>query len=228
MKKINIAIDGHSSCGKSTLAKALASKLHYLYIDSGAMYRAVTLYFLNKGTDINNAEQVKEHLDQIAISFQNVNGENRTLLNGADVSDEIRSMAINNFVSPVAALSSVRRKLVHQQQIIGSKKGVVMDGRDIGTVVFPDAELKIFLTANIETRSQRRFDELKRKGNAVSLEEIKQNLAERDKIDSNRSDSPLKQASDALLLDNSDLTPDKQSLIVYEFAKQKEHISRQK
>ena len=221
MKKINIAIDGHSSCGKSTLAKALASKLHYLYIDSGAMYRAVTLYFLNKGTDINNAEQVKEHLDQIAISFQNVNGENRTLLNGADVSDEIRSMAINNFVSPVAALSSVRRKLVHQQQIIGSKKGVVMDGRDIGTVVFPDAELKIFLTANIETRSQRRFDELKRKGNAVSLEEIKQNLAERDKIDSNRSDSPLKQASDALLLDNSDLTPDKQSLIVYEFAKQK-------
>ena len=221
MKKINIAIDGHSSCGKSTLAKALASKLHYLYIDSGAMYRAVTLYFLNKGTDINNAEQVKEHLDQIAISFQNVNGENRTLLNGADVSDEIRSMAINNFVSTVAALSSVRRKLVHQQQIIGSKKGVVMDGRDIGTVVFPDAELKIFLTANIETRSQRRFDELKRKGNAVSLEEIKQNLAERDKIDSNRSDSPLKQASDALLLDNSDLTPDKQSLIVYEFAKQK-------
>ncbi len=221
MKKINIAIDGHSSCGKSTLAKALASKLHYLYIDSGAMYRAVTLYFLNKGTDINNAEQVKEHLDQITISFQNVNGENRTLLNDADVSDEIRSMAINNFVSPVAALSIVRRKLVHQQQIIGSKKGVVMDGRDIGTVVFPNAELKIFLTANIETRAQRRFDELKRKGNAVSLEEIKQNLAERDKIDSNRSDSPLKQALDAILLDNSNLTPDKQSLIVYEFAKQK-------
>ena len=221
MKKINIAIDGHSSCGKSTLAKALAAKLHYLYIDSGAMYRAVTLYFLNKGTDINNAEQVKEHLDQIAISFKNVNGENRTLLNDADVSDEIRSMAINNFVSPVAALSSVRRKLVHQQQIIGSKKGIVMDGRDIGTVVFPEAELKIFLTANIETRAQRRFDELRRKGNSVSLDEIKQNLAERDKIDSNRSDSPLKQASDAILLDNSNLTPDKQNLIAYEFAKQK-------
>ncbi len=219
MKKINIAIDGHSSCGKSTLAKALAAKLHYLYIDSGAMYRAVTLYFLNKGTDINNAEAVKAHLEEITISFKNLNGENRTLLNDADVSEEIRSMAINNFVSPVAAISSVRKKLVHQQQIIGSKKGVVMDGRDIGTVVFPDAELKIFLTANIETRAQRRFDELRRKGNAVSLEEIKQNLSERDRIDSNRIDSPLKQANDAILLDNSNLTPIEQCLFVYNLTK---------
>jgi len=219
MKKINIAIDGHSSCGKSTLAKALAAKLHYLYIDSGAMYRAVTLYFLNKGTDINNAEAVKAHLEEITISFKNHNGENRTLLNDADVSEEIRSMAINNFVSPVAAISSVRKKLVHQQQIIGSKKGVVMDGRDIGTVVFPDAEIKIFLTANIETRAQRRFDELRRKGNAVSLEEIKYNLAERDRIDSNRLDSPLKQAQDAILLDNSNLTPIEQCLFVYNLTK---------
>lgn len=219
MKKINIAIDGHSSCGKSTLAKALAAKLHYLYIDSGAMYRAVTLYFLNKGTDINNAEVVKAHLEEITISFKNHNGENRTLLNDADVSEEIRSMAINNFVSPVAAISSVRKKLVHQQQIIGSKKGVVMDGRDIGTVVFPDAEIKIFLTANIETRAQRRFDELRRKGNAVSLEEIKHNLAERDRIDSNRLDSPLKQAQDAILLDNSNLTPIEQCLFVYNLTK---------
>jgi len=219
MKKINIAIDGHSSCGKSTLAKALAAKLHYLYIDSGAMYRAVTLYFLNKGTDINNAEAVKAHLEEITISFKNHNGENRTLLNDADVSEEIRSMAINNFVSPVAAISSVRKKLVHQQQIIGSKKGVVMDGRDIGTVVFPDAEIKIFLTANIETRAQRRFDELRRKGNAVSLEEIKHNLAERDRIDSNRLDSPLKQAQDAILLDNSNLTPIEQCLFVYNLTK---------
>jgi len=219
MKKINIAIDGHSSCGKSTLAKALAAKLHYLYIDSGAMYRAVTLYFLNKGTDINNAEVVKAHLEEITISFKNHNGENRTLLNDADVSEEIRSMAINNFVSPVAAISSVRKKLVHQQQIIGSKKGVVMDGRDIGTVVFPDAEIKIFLTANIETRAQRRFDELRRKGNAVSLEEIKYNLAERDRIDSNRLDSPLKQAQDAILLDNSNLTPIEQCLFVYNLTK---------
>ena len=219
MKKINIAIDGHSSCGKSTLAKALAAKLHYLYIDSGAMYRAVTLYFLNKGTDINNAEAVKAHLEEITISFKNLNGENRTLLNDADVSEEIRSMAINNFVSPVAAISSVRKKLVHQQQIIGSKKGVVMDGRDIGTVVFPNAEIKIFLTANIETRAQRRFDELRRKGNTVSLEEIKNNLSERDRIDSNRLDSPLKQADDAILLDNSNLTPIEQCFFVYNLTK---------
>lgn len=219
MKKINIAIDGHSSCGKSTLAKALAAKLHYLYIDSGAMYRAVTLYFLNKGTDINNAEAVKAHLEEITISFKNLNGENRTLLNDADVSEEIRSMAINNFVSPVAAISSVRKKLVHQQQIIGSKKGVVMDGRDIGTVVFPNAEIKIFLTANIETRAQRRFDELRRKGNTVSLEEIKNNLSERDRIDSNRLDSPLKQADDAILLDNSNLTPVEQCFFVYNLTK---------
>ena len=219
MSKITVAIDGYSSCGKSTLAKALAQKLHYNYIDTGAMYRAVTLYFLNKGTDINNAEAVKAHLEEITISFKNHNGENRTLLNDADVSEEIRSMAINNFVSPVAAISSVRKKLVHQQQIIGSKKGVVMDGRDIGTVVFPDAEIKIFLTANIETRAQRRFDELRRKGNAVSLEEIKYNLAERDRIDSNRLDSPLKQAQDAILLDNSNLTPIEQCLFVYNLTK---------
>jgi CMP/dCMP kinase len=211
MKKIIIAIDGFSSCGKSTLAKALAKKLHYAYVDTGAMYRAVTLYFLDNDVDINDRESVKKALTQIELHFERTPTGNHIFLNGKDIEDEIRTMRVAEMVSPVATISVVRRAMVQQQQLMGRRKGIVMDGRDIGTVVFPDAELKIFLTADTQIRTQRRYDEMLAKGELnVSFEEVKNNLTERDLIDSNRADSPLRQAEDAILLDNSYLTPEEQ------------------
>ena len=215
MKKITIAIDGYSSCGKSTMAKDLAREIGYIYIDSGAMYRAVTLYclenniFTEEGIDV---ERLKKDMPSIRINFI-LNPETQrpmTCLNGVIVEDRIRSMEVSTRVSPIAALGFVREALVKQQQEMGKAKGIVMDGRDIGTVVFPNAELKIFVTASAEIRAQRRYDELKAKGQEASFEEILANVKERDHIDMNREVSPLRQAEDAILLDNSDLTIDEQ------------------
>jgi CMP/dCMP kinase len=210
MKKIIIAIDGYSSCGKSTLAKALAKELHYAYVDTGAMYRSVTAFFLDNNVDINNRNAVLDALEHIEIHFERTKTGNHAFLNGKDIEEEIRTMRISEMVSPVSTLSEVRRFLVAQQQKMGNRKGVVMDGRDIGTVVFPNAELKVFLTADKNIRTQRRFDELSKKGQIVDFEAIKRNLVERDLIDSNRADSPLRQAEDAILIDNSHLTPAEQ------------------
>ena len=212
MKKIVIAIDGHSSCGKSTMAKDLASKIGYTYIDTGAMYRAVTLYALRHGffaaDGTLDTEALRASMDDIVISFR-FNEQTRrpdTYLNGECVEGEIRGMAVSSFVSPIATVGFVREAMVAQQQRMGTEKGIVMDGRDIGTVVFPDAELKVFVTASAEVRAQRRYDELKAKGDEASFEEILANVKERDRIDSSREISPLKQADDALLLDNSHMT----------------------
>ena len=215
MKKITIAIDGFSSCGKSTMAKDLAREIGYIYIDSGAMYRAVTLYclendfFTNDGID---TAQLKAAMPNIRISFQ-LNPKTQrpmTFLNGVNVEDRIRTMEVSTRVSPVAALPFVREALVKLQQEMGKEKGIVMDGRDIGTAVFPDAELKIFVTASAEIRAQRRYDELKAKGQDASFEEILTNVKERDYIDQNREVSPLRKADDAILLDNSNLTIEEQ------------------
>lgn len=221
LKKINIAIDGHSSCGKSTLAKAMADKLNYLYVDSGAMYRAVTLYFLENDIDLNKEEGVQSALEQIEIRFARETSGISTLLNGENVEAEIRKMRVSAKVSPVAAVSSVRRAMVRQQQQMGAEKGVVMDGRDIGTIVFPQAELKIFLTAEVEERARRRYAELRAKGVEVSLEDVAANLQERDHIDSTRSDSPLKKADDAVVIDNTHLTPQQQLQIALDLAQQR-------
>ncbi len=210
MKRIIIAIDGYSSCGKSTLAKALAKSLHYAYVDTGAMYRAVTLYFLENNIDINHPNDVKDALQHIEIHFERKKTGNHTYLNGVDVENEIRTMRISEMVSPVSTISEVRRFLVAQQKKMGQRKGIVMDGRDIGTVVFPEAELKIFLTAESDIRTKRRYDELMAKGQPTDFEAVKRNLMERDMIDSNRADSPLRQADDAILIDNSELTPTEQ------------------
>ena len=215
MKKITIAIDGYSSCGKSTMAKDLAREVGYIYIDSGAMYRAVTLYCLENGLftpDGIDTEKLEAMMPDIRISFQ-LNPETQrpmTYLNGENVEDRIRTMEVSSHVSPVAAIPFVREALVKQQQEMGKAKGIVMDGRDIGTVVFPDAELKIFVVASAEIRAQRRYDELKAKGQEASYEEILANVKERDYIDQNREVSPLRQAEDALLLDNSNLTIEEQ------------------
>lgn len=210
MKKINIAIDGYSSCGKSTLAKGLAKALGYTYIDSGAMYRAVALYALRHGwmneTSIDE-EALKKHLHEIHISFEpNSQGGQDIYLNGENIEKEIRSLEVANAASRVSTLKFVREELVRRQQQMGKDKGVVMDGRDIGTVVFPDAELKIFLTASPEIRAQRRFDEMKSKGENPSYEEVLSNVRERDYRDTNRSESPLRKADDAIELDNSNLS----------------------
>ena len=211
MKKITIAIDGYSSCGKSTMAKDLAREIGYIYIDSGAMYRAVTLYSLRNGFFTEqgiNTEALKAAMPHIHISFQ-LNPETQrpmTFLNDENVEEEIRTMEVSSHVSPIATLGFVREALVKQQQEMGKAKGIVMDGRDIGTVVFPDAELKIFVTASAEIRAQRRYDELKAKGQEASFEEILENVKQRDHIDQTREVSPLKKADDALLLDNSHLT----------------------
>lgn len=215
MKKITIAIDGYSSCGKSTMAKDLAREVGYIYIDSGAMYRAVTLYCLENGlfTEAGiDAERLEKEMPNLSISFE-LNPETQrpmTFLNGRNVENQIRTMEVSSHVSPVAALPFVREALVKLQQQMGEAKGIVMDGRDIGTVVFPNAELKIFVVASAEIRAQRRYDELKAKGQEASFEEILQNVKERDYIDQNRAVSPLKQADDALLLDNSNLTIEEQ------------------
>lgn len=221
MEKLIIAIDGHSSCGKSTLAKALASSLGYVYLDSGAMYRATTLYFLDNQIDFDNPEQISEALKNIDIQFSRKNNQNRTLLNGKDVEEEIRSMRVSGKVSPVAAISAVRRAMVHFQRQAGSNKGIVMDGRDIGSVVFPDAELKIFLTAELETRVNRRYLELLDKQSGLKIEEVRTNLEERDHIDSTRADSPLVKASDAILIDNTNLSRAEQLAMTMALAKER-------
>ncbi len=221
MKKIIIAIDGFSSCGKSTLAKALAKALNYGFVDSGAMYRAVTLYLIENGISVHDLSAVQQALSSIQIRFQAGPSGNRTYLNGRDVEDPIRSMEVSELVSPVAAITIVRRAMVQQQQEMGKEKGIVMDGRDIGTVVFPDAELKIFVTADPEVRAQRRFLELQQKGQAVPLAEVKKNLEERDHIDSTRADSPLRQAEDALVLDNTKLNQEEQLQVALDWAKER-------
>ena len=215
MKKITIAIDGYSSCGKSTMAKDLAREVGYIYIDSGAMYRAVTLYCLENQLFTENGidtDKLEAAMPGIGISFQlnPETGRPMTLLNGVNVEDRIRTMEVSNHVSPVAALPFVRKALVKLQQDMGKEKGIVMDGRDIGTTVFPDAELKIFVTASAEVRAQRRYDELKAKGQEASFDEILANVKERDYIDQNREVSPLRKADDAILLDNSHLTIEEQ------------------
>lgn len=210
MKRIIIAIDGFSSCGKSTLAKALAKALHFAYVDTGAMYRAVTLFFLENNVDMNTRATVLAALDSIEIHFERKSSGNHVFLNGKDVENEIRTMRISEMVSPVSTISEVRRFLVAQQKKMGNRKALVMDGRDIGTVVFPEAELKVFLTAAPDIRAQRRFDELAAKGQLTDFDSVKRNLMERDMIDSNRADSPLRQADDAILIDNSYLSPSEQ------------------
>jgi len=210
MKKITIAIDGHSSCGKSTMAKDLAREVGYVYVDTGAMYRAVTLYalrhqlFTPDGAVIESALQ--EAMPQIEIGQQLVEGKTTTFLNGENVELEIRNLEVSNHVSPVAALPFVRTALVAQQQKMGREGGIVMDGRDIGTTVFPNAELKVFVTASAEVRAKRRYDELQQKGMPADYDDILKNVQERDYIDSHREVSPLRQADDALLLDNSNMT----------------------
>ena len=219
--KIIIAIDGYSACGKSTLAKDLSKKLGYAYIDTGAMYRAVTLYFLRNEINIESEAAVSSALSKINIDFINVNGKNRTILNGEDIEEEIRKMYVSQYVSPVAAISAVRRLMVAQRQKMGEKKGVILDGRDIGTVVFPNAVLKLFLTASPEIRTQRRYDELTQKGQVTDFEVIKSNLLERDRIDSNRADSPLKQAVDAVVIDNTNLSIKEQLRMVQVLVKER-------
>lgn len=214
-KRIVIAIDGHSSCGKSTVAKELARKLGYIYIDSGAMYRVVTLYALRNGlirNQVPDVEKLVAGLENIRITFKwdEETGRNTTFLNDENVEEEIRQLAVSENVSPISTIAGVRTEMVKQQRENGKNKGIVMDGRDIGTVVFPDAELKIFMTASPEIRAQRRFDELKSKGLIVDFENILKNVKERDLIDSTREVSPLRKAEDALVLDNSYLTREQQ------------------
>ena len=212
MKKITIAIDGHSSCGKSTMAKDLAREVGYVYVDTGAMYRSVTLYALrhdlfHEDGSVKTNELEKEMANiQISFKFNAEAGRPDTYLNGECVEKEIRSLEVSNHVSPIAAVPFVRTAMVAQQQQMGKDKGVVMDGRDIGTTVFPDAELKVFVTASAEVRAQRRYDELKAKGMPADFDDILKNVQERDYIDSHREVSPLKQAPDAILLDNSQMT----------------------
>jgi cytidylate kinase len=208
--KIIIAVDGYSSCGKSTLAKGMARALHYAYLDSGAMYRAVTLYFLERNIDYTDADAVAAALQQIEIHFERIDGQNHTFLNGQDVERAIREMRVSEHVSPVSAISSVRRAMVGQQKAMGRRRGIVADGRDIGTVVFPDAELKIFLTADVDVRTSRRHLELAARGIDAEWTEIRQNLRERDRIDSTRADSPLRQADDAVVIDNTLLSEEEQ------------------
>jgi len=214
-KKITIAIDGHSSCGKSTLAKDLAAKLDYVYIDSGAMYRAVALKCLQTKIDLNNSKEVQDLLSQLDIKILYEQKKFRILLDGIDITQRIIQIDVSSLVSEVAAISIVRKKLVEIQQQMGKNKAVVMDGRDIGTVVFPNAELKLFVTAQLDIRTQRRYLELKTKGMLTPYDEVKQNLAHRDHIDSTRKDSPLIQAKDAILIDNSYMSPSEQIFLAY-------------
>ncbi len=214
-KKITIAIDGFSSTGKSTIAKQLATHLGYIYVDTGAMYRAVALFAMKEGIIDENhfeVEKLIQNLDKITISFKhNPNlGYSETYLNGENVEKQIRSIEVSQFVSKVAEISEVRAKLVQQQQEMGKNKGIVMDGRDIGTVVFPDAELKLFVTADPKVRAQRRYEELFSKGSQVTFEEVLKNVTERDYIDTHREDSPLRKAADAIEIDNSILTKEEQ------------------
>lgn len=210
-KKIIIAIDGYSSCGKSTLAKSLARELGYIYIDSGAMYRVVTLVALKNKWITNripDKDKIIAGLKDISISFKFIpeTEKNTTFLNGKNVEEQIRTLNVSENVSPVSAIREVREEMVKIQRKLGENRGIVMDGRDIGTVVFPEAELKIFMTASPEIRAKRRFDELSRKGLMVTMEEVRSNIEERDRIDQSREVSPLRQAEDAIVLDNTDYT----------------------
>lgn len=216
-RPFTVAIDGYSSCGKSTLAKQLAKKLHFVFIDSGAMYRAVTLYFLSHAINPEDAAQVKAALDRIEIKFQNINGTNVTFLNGENVEEEIRSLKVSNMVSEVAAISAVRQRMVALQRQMVSQKGLIMDGRDIGTVVFPDADIKFFVTADPIVRAQRRFNEMLSKNQHANLEDVISNLEHRDKIDSERQDSPLRIAPDAIVVDNTHLNMDEQFNLVLNY-----------
>jgi cytidylate kinase len=212
MKKITIAIDGHSSCGKSTMAKELARKLGYIYVDTGAMYRTVTLYAMRNNLFDSEGEvltdELQKHMNDIKVSFciNKETGKPDACLNDECVENIIRSIEVSNHVSKIAAIPFVRKAMVDQQRRMGAEKGIVMDGRDIGTTVFPDAELKIFVTASAKVRAQRRYDELKQKGMPADFDEILRNVEERDYIDSHREVSPLRQAEDAILLDNSYMT----------------------
>lgn len=221
--KINIAIDGYSSTGKSTIAKELARALGYTYIDTGAMYRGVTLFLLEKGLwdeGKNDLQSVKKALEEINLDFRRTADGQHLFLNGRDVESEIRGMWVSNFVSPVSAVPEVRAFLVARQQAMAKAKGVVMDGRDVGTTVLPDAELKIFMTSRPEVRVRRRYDEMIARGKKVTPDDITENLKTRDLIDSTREVSPLRQAVDARLLDNSDLTREEQNAIVLRWAKE--------
>lgn len=225
MKDIIIAIDGHSSCGKSTLAKDLAKELSYTYVDTGAMYRAIALAAhrqnLISNNKINDNNKFEKLLKSIEIAFSNSNsGNNVVTLDGENVESEIRSMQISNIVSNISTIDAVRHKLVALQQEMGKSKRIVMDGRDIGTVVFPEAKLKIFLTAQAETRAKRRFDELTKKGNKVLFEEVLQNIKERDHLDETREISPLTKAKDAITIDNSSLDREGQLAEVLKLIKQ--------
>ena len=218
MKKIIVAIDGFSSCGKSTMAKELAREAGYIYVDTGAMYRAVSLFCIQNGWMTDNeieSSEVEKHIKNIRIEFKtNEEGKSETYLNGVNVENEIRTLEVANGASRVSTLGFVRRELVRQQQLMGIEKGIVMDGRDIGTVVFPQAELKIFLTASPEIRAQRRMDEMNAKGETVNYEEVLANVKERDDRDQNRAESPLRKAEDAIIIDNSNLTRENQREIL--------------
>ncbi|WP_400261051.1 (d)CMP kinase [Sphingobacterium sp. SG20118] len=211
-----IAIDGFSSCGKSTVAKALAKKLKFVFIDSGAMYRAVTLYFIREGIDMEDEAAVSQALEDIHIDFIPNLDKTEIHLNDEDISEEIRQMYISDKVSEVSTIRAVRQAMVAQQQKLGRKRNIVMDGRDIGTTVFPDADMKIFMTADPQVRANRRYLELTNKGEQVTMDEIVKNLAHRDHIDSTREESPLRKAEDALVLDNSYMTQDDQLTFVIE------------
>lgn len=223
MKKIIITLDGFSSCGKSTLARQLAQELNYVFIDSGAMYRAITLYFLRQHVDWTKPGEVLKVLEEISLSFEHnpVTGQSDMYLNDENVEALIREMTVSEHVSAVAAIKEVREFGVAQQQLMGKKKGIVMDGRDIGTTVFPDAELKIFVTADPAVRVERRFKELYARNPSISIEEVKRNLEMRDYVDSNREFSPLRKADDAIVLDNSELTREEQLDIALRWAKER-------
>jgi len=220
MKKIIVAIDGYSSCGKSTMARRLAREAGYVYVDTGAMYRAVALYCLRNGwitSDAMKEEQISDHISSIRLEFKlRGDGGADIWLNGENVEAQIRSLEVSDGASRVSTIGAVRRELVRQQQLMGLEKGIVMDGRDIGTVVFPQAELKVFLTASAEIRAQRRLIELQSKGIEASFEDVLANVKERDERDENRSESPLRKASDAHVIDNTDLSPDQQQELLRE------------
>lgn len=225
MKKIIVAIDGFSSCGKSTMAKTLARETGYIYVDTGAMYRAVSLFCIRNGwmTDSElNTAAIEKHIAEIQLEFRtNENGKAEMYMNGENIENEIRTLDVANGASKVSTLGAVRRELVRQQQKMGEKKGIVMDGRDIGTVVFPEAELKIFLTASAEVRAQRRWDEMMAKGENVGYEEVLANVIERDFRDQNRNESPLRKAVDAIEIDNTTLQPNEQQEILRQLFERK-------
>ena len=226
MSRIVIAIDGLSSTGKSTIAKQLAKHLNYIYVDTGAMYRAATYCAMENeliGEGLLHSEKLIERLDEIHITFKfnEALGFAEVYLNNKNIEKPIRTLEVSKYVSPIATISEVRQKLVEQQQLMGKDKGIVMDGRDIGTVVFPDAELKIFMTASAETRAQRRYNELLERGHNLSYDEVLENVTTRDRIDSTREDSPLVKADDAIEIDNSDLTIEEQIKTLLELAESK-------